>query len=166
MFYKLQREPLRWQRLFIYLPSKQVNEPGIVAEGRGMHINIDTHFGRQACGPIANGGQATLINGRFRPLAPDIIEQNIRPFKICSLRSANQCLDTIDASRFALDLKNRLKANGQLMGIKNGFENGLLHAVAPANSTTVFPNSFNRSGFRRNTSAPAADASALSSGQP
>ncbi len=66
----------------------------------------------------------------------------------------------------AQELEDRLKANGQLMRIENGFENGLPHAPPPANCTTVFPSSFNRIGFRRNTSAPDAAASALSSGQP
>src|SRR5208282_2474182 len=166
MFHEFHREPFRRQRLFLYVPTKEVNESGVVPEGRSVHINVDAHFGRQAFGRLADRGEATLIDGCLRLLASDIIKQNVRSFKVCSPRSANQGFHTIDASRSALDLEDRLKANRQLMRIENGFENGLPHALPPANCTTVSPNSFNRIGFRRNASAPDADASALSSGQP
>ena len=74
MFHKLQREPFRWQGLFLYLPSEEINKPGIVAESRSMHVHVDPYLGRQACGRIADRGEATLIDGCFCLLAPDIIE--------------------------------------------------------------------------------------------
>src|SRR3984885_12543851 len=97
--------------MFLHLPTKEICEPQVVAEGRGMHVDVDAHSRGQQFRSIADGSNAGLIHGRLRLLAPDIIKQYVSPLKVGTSRTANQGLNAVDGFALAFNPENGLKNN-------------------------------------------------------
>src|SRR6185369_6612662 len=83
-------KPFHWNPTPVGQLPEKVSEARLLPQRHGMNIDVYAKLRWQFFGLRADRFKARAIHRRFDPLAPDIIEQYVGPFKVGAFRSSYQ----------------------------------------------------------------------------